>query len=38
MGSVDGIESIAIATVGAVAVVFVSRFLGGSRGLRRGPG
>jgi uncharacterized membrane protein YeaQ/YmgE (transglycosylase-associated protein family) len=40
MGSVDGInvESIAIATVGAIAVVFVSRFLGGSRGLRRGPG
>lgn len=34
MGTVDGInvESIAIATIGAVAVVFVARILSGSRG------
>ncbi len=38
IGSVDGIniESIAIATLGAIAVVFVARFATGSRGLRRG--
>ena len=38
VGSVDGIniESIAIATLGAIAVVFVARFATGSRGLRRG--
>jgi uncharacterized membrane protein YeaQ/YmgE (transglycosylase-associated protein family) len=37
VGSVDGIniESIAIATLGAIAVVFVARFVTGSRGLRR---
>jgi uncharacterized membrane protein YeaQ/YmgE (transglycosylase-associated protein family) len=37
MGSVDGInvESIAIATVGAIAVVFVARVLSGSRAVRR---
>jgi uncharacterized membrane protein YeaQ/YmgE (transglycosylase-associated protein family) len=37
IGSVDGIniESIAIATLGAIAVVFVARFATGSRGLRR---
>ncbi len=37
IGSVDGInvESIAIATVGAIAVVFVARLVTGSRGLRR---
>lgn len=37
IGSVDGInvESIVIATIGAIAVVFVSRALSGSRGLRR---
>lgn len=36
MGSVDGInvESIAIATVGAIAVVFVARLVSGSRGRR----
>ena len=35
MGSVDGIniESIFIATLGAIAVVFVARFARGSRGL-----
>lgn len=40
IGSVDGInvESIAIATVGAIAVIFVGRFVTGSRGLRRGAG
>ena len=37
IGSVDGIniESIVIATIGAIAVVFVARAVGGSRGLRR---
>jgi uncharacterized membrane protein YeaQ/YmgE (transglycosylase-associated protein family) len=37
MGSVNGIniESIFIATLGAVAVVFLTKFAGGSRGLRR---
>jgi uncharacterized membrane protein YeaQ/YmgE (transglycosylase-associated protein family) len=37
IGTVDGIniESIAIATVGAIAVVFVARLVMGSRGLRR---
>ena len=40
IGSVDGIniESIIIATLGAIAVVFVANFLTGSRGLRRGAG
>lgn len=38
MGSVDGInlESIAIATIGAVAIVFLARFAKGSRSLRTG--
>jgi len=38
IGSVDGInlESIAIATVGAVAIIFIARFAKGSRGLRAG--
>ena len=38
IGSVDGIniESIVIATLGAIAVVFVANALTGSRGLRRG--
>ena len=37
IGSVNGvnIESILIATLGAIAVIFVARFAGGSRGLRR---
>jgi uncharacterized membrane protein YeaQ/YmgE (transglycosylase-associated protein family) len=37
IGSVDGIniESIAIATIGAIAVIFVARALGGTRGLSR---
>ena len=37
VGSVDGInvESIVIATLGAIAVVFVVGLLRGSRGLRR---
>jgi uncharacterized membrane protein YeaQ/YmgE (transglycosylase-associated protein family) len=37
IGNVDGInvESIAIATVGAVAVVFIARVLSGSRAVRR---
>jgi uncharacterized membrane protein YeaQ/YmgE (transglycosylase-associated protein family) len=37
MGSVNGIniESILIATLGAVAVVFVAKFAGGSRRLSR---
>ena len=37
VGSVNGInlESIAIATVGAIAVVFLARFASGSRGLSR---
>jgi uncharacterized membrane protein YeaQ/YmgE (transglycosylase-associated protein family) len=36
IGSVDGInvESIAIATIGAIAVVFVARLVSGSRGRR----
>ena len=40
VGSVDGIniESIVIATLGAIAVVFVAGFLNGSRGMRRGQG
>jgi Transglycosylase associated protein. len=39
IGAVDGIniESIVIATLGAVLVVFVANFANGSRGLRRGP-
>jgi uncharacterized membrane protein YeaQ/YmgE (transglycosylase-associated protein family) len=38
LGSVDGInvESIAIATIGAIAVVFVARLAGGRRGLSHG--
>jgi len=38
MGSVDGInlESIAIATLGAVAIIFLARFAKGARGLRTG--
>ena len=37
VGSVDGIniESIVIATLGAIAVVFVARFARGTRGLSR---
>lgn len=37
IGSVNGvnIESILIATLGAIAVIFVARFASGSRGLRR---
>jgi len=37
-GSVNGInlESILIATLGAILVIFVVHALGGSRGLRRG--
>jgi Transglycosylase associated protein. len=39
MGSVDGInvESIVIATLGAILVVFLFHFGTGSRGFRRGP-
>ena len=38
VGSVDGInlESIAIATLGAIAVVFVARFAKGGRGFGSG--
>jgi len=38
MGSVNGInvESIVIATLGAILVVFIARAVGGSRGRRRG--
>ena len=38
MGSVDGIniESIFIATLGAILVIFVVRFFQGGRGMRRG--
>ena len=37
IGSVNGIniESILIATAGAIAVIFVARFVSGSRGLSR---
>ena len=37
MGSVDGInpESIAIATIGAIAIIIVARFASGSRRLGR---
>jgi uncharacterized membrane protein YeaQ/YmgE (transglycosylase-associated protein family) len=40
MGSVDGIniESIVIATLGAILVVFLYGMATGSRGLRRGQG
>jgi uncharacterized membrane protein YeaQ/YmgE (transglycosylase-associated protein family) len=40
IGAVDGIniESIVIATLGAIAVVFIASFATGSRGLRHGPG
>lgn len=39
-GSVDGVnlESIFIATLGAIAVIFVARAVKGSGGLSRGPG
>ena len=39
MGSVNGIniESIVIATLGAILVVFVVNALRGGRGLNRGP-
>jgi uncharacterized membrane protein YeaQ/YmgE (transglycosylase-associated protein family) len=38
LGAVDGInvESIAIATIGAIAVVFLARLASGRRGLSRG--
>lgn len=38
LGSVDGInvESIAIATIGAIAIVFVARAASGRRGLSHG--
>ena len=38
MGTVDGIniESIFIATLGAIRVIFVVRFFQGGRGMRRG--
>ena len=38
MGTVDGIniESIFIATLGAILVIFVVRFFQGSRGMNRG--
>ena len=40
IGGLDGINigSIVIATLGAIAVVFVASLVTGSRGLRRGPG
>ena len=40
MGSVDGInvESIVIATIGAIAVIFVARLATGKRGLSRNSG
>jgi uncharacterized membrane protein YeaQ/YmgE (transglycosylase-associated protein family) len=40
IGGVDGINigSIVIATLGAIAVVFVASLATGSRGLRRGQG
>ena len=40
MGTVDGIniESIVIATLGAIAVIFVARAVNKSGGLRRGGG
>jgi uncharacterized membrane protein YeaQ/YmgE (transglycosylase-associated protein family) len=40
VGSVDGIniESIVIATLGAIAVIFVARLATGSRGRRQGLG
>jgi len=39
MGSVDGInlESIVIATLGAILVIFIARFAQGNRGISRGP-
>jgi uncharacterized membrane protein YeaQ/YmgE (transglycosylase-associated protein family) len=38
IGSVNGInvESVAIATIGAIVIVFLAGFANGSRGLRRG--
>ena len=40
IGGVDGINlgSIVIATLGAIAVIFVASLVTGSRGLRRGQG
>jgi uncharacterized membrane protein YeaQ/YmgE (transglycosylase-associated protein family) len=40
MGTVDGInlESIIIATLGAIGVIFVARALNRSGSMRRGPG
>jgi uncharacterized membrane protein YeaQ/YmgE (transglycosylase-associated protein family) len=40
IGSVDGlnVESIVIATLGAIGVILVARALGGSRGRSRGVG
>ena len=40
IGGVDGINlgSIFIATLGAIAVIFIASFVTGSRGLRRGQG
>jgi uncharacterized membrane protein YeaQ/YmgE (transglycosylase-associated protein family) len=40
MGSVDGInlESILIATLGAIGVIFVARAVNRSGSMRRGPG
>lgn len=40
LGAVDGInvESIVIATLGAIAIVFLASFATGSRGLRGRPG
>ena len=40
IGGVDGIDlgSIVIATLGAIAVIFVAGLVNGSRGLRRGQG
>jgi uncharacterized membrane protein YeaQ/YmgE (transglycosylase-associated protein family) len=40
IGTVDGInlESILIATLGAIAVIFVARALNRSGSMRRGPG
>jgi uncharacterized membrane protein YeaQ/YmgE (transglycosylase-associated protein family) len=40
MGTVNGInvESIVIATIGAIAVIFIARLVSGSRGSRRSLG
>jgi uncharacterized membrane protein YeaQ/YmgE (transglycosylase-associated protein family) len=39
VGAVTGInvESIVIATLGAIAIIFLMKFATGSRGLRQGP-